>query len=224
MGVHTLRNSSTVTGVLLFKHSCLHFLFADAIFLRGRTLPNLHDALHCDADILQLDVIAVGEVPDAAISAVVPEKCPVPCSETHGPLSNFPASNLLKLHMQMLPARPHHSLVGLAQSMVLQLQIQRSQSDGRFHLPKQALLLNYCLSSDPTETATSCSFLSLWQRVPRSSWHKVLRLWQCAHPVLSKGPASFLIFESRQKCFDGTVTDFASCSLSAFKPTFFCKI
>jgi hypothetical protein len=137
-----------VTGVLLFKHSCLHFLFADAIFLRGRTLPNLHDALHCDADILQLDVIAVGEVADAAISAVVPEKCPVPCSETHGPLSNFPASNLLKLHMQMLPARHHHSLVGLAQSMVLQLQIQRSQSDGRFHLPKQALLLNYCLSSD----------------------------------------------------------------------------
>ena len=78
-----------------------------------------------------------------------------------------------------------------------------------------------------TETATSCSFLQLWhlwQRVPRSSWHKVLRLWQCAHPVLSKGPASCLIFESRQKCFDGTVTDFASCSLSAVKPTFFCKI
>ncbi len=31
-------------------------------FCRGRTVPNLHDALHCDADILQLDVIAVGEV------------------------------------------------------------------------------------------------------------------------------------------------------------------
>ncbi len=25
-------------------------------------MPNLHDALHCDADILQLDVVAVGEV------------------------------------------------------------------------------------------------------------------------------------------------------------------
>lgn len=34
-------------------------------------MPNLHDALRCDADILQLDVVAVGEVmPEARPSAV----------------------------------------------------------------------------------------------------------------------------------------------------------
>jgi hypothetical protein len=35
-------------------------------------MPNLHDALHCDADILQLDVVAVGEVMDASNPAAAP--------------------------------------------------------------------------------------------------------------------------------------------------------
>ena len=35
-------------------------------------MPNLHDALHCDADILQLDVVAVGEVMDASKPAAAP--------------------------------------------------------------------------------------------------------------------------------------------------------
>ena len=36
-------------------------------------MPNLHDALHCDADILQLDVVAVGDVMDAIKPAVAEE-------------------------------------------------------------------------------------------------------------------------------------------------------
>ena len=42
------------------------------LYFRGRTMPNLHDALHCDADILQLDVVAVGEVMDASKPAAAP--------------------------------------------------------------------------------------------------------------------------------------------------------
>ncbi len=36
-------------------------------------MPNLHDALHCDADILQLDVVAVGDVMDAFKPAAAEE-------------------------------------------------------------------------------------------------------------------------------------------------------
>ncbi len=36
-------------------------------------MPNLHDALHCDADILQLDVVAVGDVMDAIKPAAAGE-------------------------------------------------------------------------------------------------------------------------------------------------------
>lgn len=36
-------------------------------------MPNLHDALHCDADILQLDVVAVGDVMDAIKPAAAEE-------------------------------------------------------------------------------------------------------------------------------------------------------
>jgi hypothetical protein len=35
-------------------------------------MPNMHDALRCDADILQLDVVAVGEVTGAYNPAAAP--------------------------------------------------------------------------------------------------------------------------------------------------------
>jgi hypothetical protein len=62
-----------VQGMVFCIFGLCIFLFADSMFLRGRTVPNLHDALLCDADILQLDVIAVGEVIDGATTAVCPE-------------------------------------------------------------------------------------------------------------------------------------------------------
>jgi hypothetical protein len=40
-------------------------------------MPNLHDTLRCDADILQLDVIAVGEVASQCGAAAEAAAAPV---------------------------------------------------------------------------------------------------------------------------------------------------